>query len=860
MVLRPLLSLLLLAFATAAWAADLPKISSYSKRDGIEIFVGDTLVLEAHIDGKDMKLSWVSQEKVLCNEVKCSILTEGWSLGQRNVVFVAQNSAGTRSLTYKIRVKRRPEGSSPETITPEVVGDESATGGDSMAHNDFFIRARLGLGFAHNKENEARIVNAQPTTLNWDTRFKSSGGVLQFGRVGEEDHVLMPGTFAYLDSFENRRLIVLEDGMLRSRQLKAEAPQWSVVSGDWLQVDGSKDADIVVNVAKHSADAKTPIARVMVLRGQARVLVRKPGAKTVVPKTDLQKIADEETGESTPGTMDDDDGGGAEAAAQEKDAVAKPVTEAGEQEFIVPAGSTFLVNFLDKNDMVLRLAPTALMQRILENSSPKYLDYQGWGALNNKDSEVKVDRHRDVFVLDSEQAPKNVEDAVGRANKLYPSRDYIQMLELLLPFAGKNKAHFELNLLLGQAYRGLRLYEPAYYFFHQAQTSQPKDPELLFQLGMLAVEFQRWEEAQNYLAQADDAGHPQRQMILYYQGYTSLRRGRDYKAREYLHKSLWEEEQNKELADATRESLRKWDRDRLWVAKGRFSTLYDTNVFRKPNSDPAPKNIGQSTGAALTFDLEIAARAFQSDYGNFTFGFDFSYLSWFNHKLKAVDTGYQKIYSAFNFIGGELNDPWMLVDAQIYMTSTIVGGQRTTDGLGLLAGVVFPMVTLEPEIFFDTSYHVDPLPNRNDALDPFLWEVVGASDRSARLRKIGLGATLAQDDSSQWRARLTNTANAHSAKIVSIDDYNENRLDVFYDLQYMHRLEYGAQFHVGARSFASAPDNRKDSFLGAKGSARWYQTPFLSYDGWLSTQFQSSNRSANKFTKFILGAGAQMEL
>ncbi len=858
MILRPLLSLILLALSSSAWAADLPQISSHSKSDGIEIFVGDTLVLETKVEGKDAKFSWVSQEKILCKDTKCTIPTEGWSLGYRNVIFVAQNKAGSRSLTYKIRVKRRPEGSSPETVTPEVVSPESAASGEAMVNNDFFIRARLGLGFAHNRENEARIVNAQPTSLNWDMRFKSSGGVLQFGKVGEEDHVLMPGTFAYLDTFENRRLIVLEDGMLRSRQLKADVPQWSVVSGDWLQVDGSRDADVIVNVAKHSADAKTPIARIVVLRGQARVLIRKPGAKTIVPKTDLQKIADEETGDDASGGADDEDEKSA-ATEPEKNTAASPVTETGEQEFIVPAGSTFLVNLLDKNDMVLRLAPTALVQRILENSSPKYLDYQGWGALANKANEVGADRYRDVRVLDSEQMPKTIEDGVARAQKLYPARDYIQMLELLLPFAGKNKDRVDVNLLLGQAYRGLRLYEPAYYFFQQAQALQPKDPELLFQLGMLAVEFQRWEEAQNYLARAEEAGHPQKQMILYYRGYTALRRGRDYKAREYLYKSLWEE-QNKELGDATRDSLRKWDRDRLWVAKGRFSTLYDTNVFRKPNSDPAPKNIGQSTGAALTFDMEIAARAFQSDYGNFTFGFDFSYLSWFNHKLKTVDTGYQKVYSAFNFFGGDINDPWMLVDAQIYMTSTVVGGQRATDGLGLLAGVTFPSVTLEPEIFIDTSYHVDPLPNRNDGIDPFLWEVVGASDRSARLRKIGFGATLAQDESSQWRARFTNTANAHSASIVTIDDYSENRLDVLYDLQYMHRLEYGAQFNLGTRSFASAPDNRKDSFFGAKGSARWYQTPFLSYDGWLSTQFQSSNRSSNKYTKFILGAGAQMEL
>lgn len=856
MILRPLLSLFLFMFSLSVFAGELPHITSHSKRDGIEIFAGDTLVLEATIEGKDNKISWVSQEKVLCKEAKCTIPTQSWSLGYRNVVLVVQNKFGTRSLTYKVRVKRRPEGSSPETVTPEMETNAST---ENLAHDEFFIRARLGLGFAHNKENEARIVNAQPSPLAWDTRFKSSGGVLQFGKVGEEDHVLMPGSFAYLDTFDGRRMIVLEDGMLRSRQIKADVPEWTIVSGDWLQVDGSKEADVIVNVGKHSADAKTPIARVVVLRGQARVLVRKPGAKTVVPKTELQKIADDETGESTPSTMSDDDKDEA-PTEKEKDAVANPVKETGEQEFIVPAGATFLVNFLDQGDMTLRLATPALVHRVLENSSPKYLDYQGWSDLNNKEGEAKsADRYRDVFILAADQRPKTVDEAVAQASKLYPSRDYVQMLEVLLPLAAKNKDRFDLNLMLGQAYRGLRFYEAAAYYFRQAQVARPKDPEVLFQMGMLAVEFQRWEEAQNYLAQAEEAGHSQKQMILYYRGYTAMRRGRDLKAREYLSKSLWEE-QNKELSVATRDALRQWDRDRVWVAKGRLATLYDTNVFRKPNKDPAPKNIAQSSGSALTFDFEVAARAFQSDAGNFTFGFDFSYLSWFKEKLKAVDTGYQKLYSAFNYIGGEPADPWLLLDAQIYLASTIVGGQRATDGLGLLAGVIFPQVVLEPEVFFDTSYHVDPMPNRNDGIDPFLWEVVGASDRSARVRKIGLGATIAQDESSQWRARYTNTANIHSARVVSIDDFSENRIDVIYDLQSLNRLEYGAQFHVGTRAFSKAPDNRKDSFFGAKGLARWYQTPFLSYDGWLTTQFQSSNRASNKYAKFILGAGAQMEL
>lgn len=806
-------------------SSKVPRIIEHSNPESLEVVVGDSVALQAKASGAT-SLQWFTQDRMICKGESCSFSTEGWSLGVHNIVFVASNKSGSQSVTFPLRVKSKQVGRAVQTLTPALAG---ASAVESLGGEDFYLRARRGLSFVYQADKRVQILGSMPRKMEWNERFRSSGGVLQFGQDGVEEHSLLSGSYARLGKRGERRVIDLEDGVVRLRQIKEAPPAWSMVAGDWLQVDGDRKADIIVRLGKHAKDKNMPIARIATLRGQARVWYKTP-TTSKTPEPALTAHEDKKA-----------------QAPQEMKMI------------VIPAGTSIILDFASGEEPVLRLPPEVLFEKVMAATTPSYLDPLPWAGKSPKARAESDDDNaevaRDVHVLDRKDLPTKADEALKQARVAMAGRDAIATLELLLPFQEKRGGGFEISLLLGRAYRQLGLYEQAAFFLQAARDLDPRHPEPPFQLGLLALEFGKWRQARDAFASAEGLNHPDAQAVYYYGGYARYQLNAVYRAREFLNRSLWDEN-DPQLAAATRALLRELDGERSWEVRTRLSVLYDSNVLRKPAGSASPSRVAGSRGAALAFDLGIGSTYLKSESGYFGAGFDFNYVGWLAQDLKSVDTALQKLHTDFGFLSGDA----FALDGQVYLGSYVIGGQRVDDGLGLAVTAALPWFVFEPELLWDISMWVDPMPNRDDVLDPFLWEVVVPSDRSARRLKFGLRGLIHRGEASEMRAQVAMIKHNHTASLITVDDYAETFLSVDYDVRYSNRVRFGALGSVASRVFQNSPDNRKDTTLNVRGDARYAVTPFLSFDGSLGIWNQSSSRAANKYTKFLLTSGIGLEL
>ena len=81
----------------------------------------------------------------------------------------------------------------------------------------------------------------------------------------------------------------------------------------------------------------------------------------------------------------------------------------------------------------------------------------------------------------------------------------------------------------------------------------------------------------------------------------------------------------------------------------------------------------------------------------------------------------------------------------------IVGDERIADGLGLEIGMELSGVMFRPALLINSAHYSDPLPARDDLVDPFLLEIVNVSDRSTRIFDYGLGLTYYKTLQSDFR-------------------------------------------------------------------------------------------------------------
>ena len=213
----------------------LPVVTGHSETRVI-VNRGDIVSLRVgtKIDGYDIQW-WLKKDK-LCQGNLCRVDTGSWLPGAHKIVTIISNDKGSEFVSFYFLVKEKLDTSAPQIIEPDFIKSDIAP--KEFSRTEPYALAIKGSGFSW-RADKLNLLKSVPRGLDWDEKLKSSGGVLQIGSLDADEHFLMPGTDTRLAKAGDRRIIILNSGTLRSRQLDlTKEPQWTVIVGDWLQLDG----------------------------------------------------------------------------------------------------------------------------------------------------------------------------------------------------------------------------------------------------------------------------------------------------------------------------------------------------------------------------------------------------------------------------------------------------------------------------------------------------------------------------------------------------------------------------------------------------------------------------------------------
>jgi tetratricopeptide (TPR) repeat protein len=803
----------LLAFAPGVVArADdgLPKIVGHSDLE-FGVYKGDQLTVEARTEGDKVEVKWLTGNETICRTAICEIDTSAWSIGTHKVTLVVLNDKGSLSLRYSIKLLEAPVAYKPGKVKPRLV--DAGEGIERTDNDDLVVRTVEGRGFSYNR-HKLQVVGNLARVLEWQEKLKTQpGSILWFGRGGAESHVLGAETVAYLaKGGSGRRAIVLESGVLRSRQLDGQAPRWSILAGDWLQIDGDSLADVLVLKKAADEDKLT----VVVLRGAARVFHKRPDA--VKDDTDV--------GES-------------------------PV--AGAARFL-PQGvvATFAKENPDDGEPTLPVAKT--VAKHIKMSTPFYARGQRAGG-----------EHLQQTLL-RDKTPGDFAAALALAEEANATRDFVTTIEALAPYQGDVKKSFKGAMLLGHAYRGIFLHEDAFHFYKAAAKLKPEAPEPPFAMAVMYLGDRNWKKAATYLERAEDNDHPDEQLLQYYLGVARHRLGEGLAADSHFEYALWAGGRP-EVSESARAFRQEVAADGWFDLRLGLGLFMDTNTLRAgaatqdvlKQRSPTPIKSVSSMGYDGLAGFSLWA--VRTRGARFALVFDIAKTGYANSELKDVEPLDQALGLEMGLgFGGESGaKPLLGISGGVKAQMIFVGSERAVDRLGAHLGIGSPAL-FGLELGLRSDLNLDPLPARDDVYDPVLEEVVEAGERSNRQLFYRLSATPVESDAFELGLGVESGAAAYRSELHHDENYAE--LDVALDLAYKPGLRHRVELDVMSRQrqFKESADGRKDQNLAL--ALLWVMRYTTSLRGQLGLlqETQSSSRKANQYSRQLYSYGVRLEL
>lgn len=783
------------AFVPAESTGGIPVISTHSELQST-VYQGDKIILGVNATGEKLLYRWVRNYKTICTGSNCRFDSSRWGVGAQNITVVIYNNFGSQTVNFMVRVLARPIDQAFSEVEPKTVRAEKA---EALSAKDFFVKAVYGIGYSFKDRSDVRIVAQLPRAISWSESVRSHvEGLVQFGVKQKEEHLVLPGSSVVLQtSDENRRIIQLTSGTVRSRQLALDLPSWSVTVGTWLQVDGDAKADLIVSTSKQDPKKVT----VTVLRGNARVLLQKNDRE---PPLSIYMY---------PGIS--------QVYAAESEAVSD------------------------------NLSASKSVEKIVRQSTPQYFlkKNEGKGRVT---SFVTPDISKKI-----NQAPG---DAIIEAKAALDDDDAISALEALLPIYLANKQLYELNFQLANAYGQLGAFKEAFRYYKEAARLEPKNPEPPYQMGMLYIRSGSWVKAIEALKAAQSLKHPNQQNINYQLGVSEFNLGHSYSSRSYFRYAQWQA-QNAELKAST-DSYLKIINDRRWFgAFGRLRVGKDSNVFRWGGGG---RTDGYETESSLYYrgGLDMFIRAYESEQGEMLFGFDIDKTIYTASGASDLSPLVQKLYMTWLFNAGISagQKPAFQADFRPFIQLFSLGDERSADDFGLNLTLGSPRLTTSPYLRILYATSSDPLPARDDKVDPLLREPVVPSDRSSKITGYGLGFDFLKNPAKKINLELLSKKVEHNESVIKVDDFKE--MSLTFRTKSLAPNNFGFLFDAGylKRSFAASDDSRKDTAFALSLGVQYLFTSTISSDFCIDYLSQKSNRSISSYNRNDMSLGLSIEL
>ncbi len=793
----------ILSVAAPCFAEDVPVITSHSQTE-FAIYKGDQLTLEVKAKGEGLESKWGMAHNIFCRALSCDIDTGDWGLGVHKVVFVVFNKKGSLFLKYSVRILAAPAGYKPGKVHPPLVEDDK--GIESVGSDDLTVSTVNGRGYSYDKK-KLQVVGPVPRVVEWNEKLKTqANSQMRISRDGHEYHVLASGTAVYLSKAESgRRALILKRGTLRSRNLKAKDPRWSVVVGDWLQVDTDALGDVLVTrVAIKGEDdeddePESKLApekvRVVVLRGNARVY--------------QGKSAHEGKG------------------------------------FVVGQGLEVVMIKGDDSPPVLVQPDPKRMAKLIGETTPLYLLGQR-----------PLEEGRSLTLL-QDQKMKSLENGIEVARTANGQRDFFVTIEALAPFAAEIRNSYEAQLLLGEAYRGIYLYEPALKSLNVAAAVNPDAPEPRFAMGLIELHGKNWQKAVEHFEAADSLGYPDSQQLNYYLGVTHFNAKDPVAAKSSFTYSLWDPEQP-DVAASAQKFYDRLDDDGWLDVNFDAGVGYDSNVLRASDKvDLATLAEGAITKKkSLTYEAGAGFSLWpaRGESVKLQVSFDAKKNGYQEKALARLALFQETLGLGLRLgFGGEPHQPrWFMVETKGFARMIFLGDQRAMDEVGGSVGIGSPAL-IGLMLRAESLLAQDPLPVRDDLLDPIRWELVAAGDRSAHVHYLGLSLIPLDGPTFHLGLDLKSGGAIYSNALHVDENFKDVALRLDLGLATSLRNSFGLDLGQTKRTFTAWDGGRKDTNTAISLGWKYFYTTSLYHRVGLTSESQTSTSELNGYKRQTFG-------
>ena len=778
-----------------------PRVLAHSEIRA-SIFQGDKLTLQTKVTGDSLVYRWIRDYRTICRKDTCTFSTEKWGIGNQVITAVIYNRLESRTINFFVKVLARPDDQEPKDVIPKLVKPKET---EKINKGDFSVSALFGIGYS-NVGRKIKVISKLPASLRWNEKLRSHvKGLLAFGIKGTEEHLLMPKSLVELaETDSGRRIINIQRGEVRSRQLNGKESNWSILSDDWIQVDGDENADIIVQRKNKSG---TKVA-VYVLRGNARVYY----TKKVGDKGDNSVLGESIT---------------------------------------IPSGSQ--VRFIRGKSPSRLYAPNSqTLVDIFSQSTPQYIPV----------IEGKKRKKPSAFITENIRSKRDqpLKSAILTSKKLLQERDYILVIENLLPLVDKAKSNYEYSLLLAKAYRDLGIFNPSIAFFNHAKAIEPNNPAASYELGVLYMSARRWELAAEELTHALELGYTSNQLIQYYLGVAHFNMDQKLEARNYFKRSLWEPE-NEDIEISSRKFMQLLKGQQKFGATLSLGFGKDSNVYRWGSDERTPD---YKTESSLYY--EASANPFYRFYGGtdgeVKIGYDARIRRYIDSDLKDVEILDQRLHLDWNLMLSfdETHTPAFDLYVEPFIGLFSYGAQRAADRFGYDIRMGFRQLWGAPTIKYFSASVVDPVPGYFDKLDPIRHEPTIASDRSGTESRYALNLSLYDGLTTDLQSELSYGSFVHKKSTVSIDDFTHYGLDIMSQFKISHTMKMIWDLGYHTRDFAKSDDSRKDTIVGTDLGFRYFYTPSLFND--LRAEYTSlnSSSSSHSYKRYDIGLFLTLEL
>jgi hypothetical protein len=192
-----------------------------------------------------------------------------------------------------------------------------------------------------------------------------------------------------------------------------------------------------------------------------------------------------------------------------------------------------------------------------------------------------------------------------------------------------------------------------------------------------------------------------------------------------------------------------------------------------------------------------------------------------------------------------------------YAQMQSVGPNRSLDTLGGKLEMALPGIVLAPRVGIAKGLHVDPFPNRDDALSPITYRYEGRYDQSHSSQDMLLGLTWIK--TRQWSLSSDFSMQNRVYKESRSDADLGATLDYTRAFNLRTSLQGGLSYNLNS-SKPEAEAEVKDSILGLHIHQLIAVTPVMFLEFFQNYAVHGSDDADRKFEKIQLGLGAKLEL